>query len=741
MGPTRAQFIQYAPAALAVVPLAAGPWSALAAAAAGAGAWAVGASAPVLRSLIACGLTTTGCGIAASEVLAAGMNPLIALGLAVPAGAAALAHHRNLAGHIPAAELTPATVTKDTGTGTGLTSQEQVIAAFWAEYISGPTQTEDRKLIQPGANLEQLVLQVDGSQVVFTGIITLPPGQQVRVREADIASVYHVPTSQIELGDPKHYAPNALPVTVHLKVPAEQPQIQTGAPTTPQELWAAYVGVPEGAMPGTTLTLTRYDGPLDWEGIATRDRKAIGTVNLQDLAGNLDLETIQIALAPGDKPSQMGIRVMREHALMHGTMLSTVVDELSMDSRGYVRAGTYVDGRPALLPLAQPGSGARHLYLVGGSRSGKSGLLEQILLSAHRSGIAVILASPQAGTIAGASLAAYLGDGLDEAMGALRLAYAMLLDRESRYRSPAFPFTDVLILVVIDEAHMLLSASSPHHDEAKAIVEQLTRRSLKRGIGVVLATQTPLAEDLGNSTIIRSQLLIGGGAVFLRCAKGQGSLVGTNAVEGAEGIDLSMIPSQWPGQYAKVADRDMSGLATEAAAAPEDGTFGLGYLLTPGSQAVQFRSLHLDVPPVSLAGGEPPVGIEHCDAWRERDAIAQTRMVDKRGKNLVGSLADLLAAAEAAASSSQEPAAHHNPAGLHAVPGPARPGGAPAAPDGQELIKPRILELLQEHSIPMTAETIARKLEIPATRVKPRLSELKKRGEVTNENGLWKAAG
>ncbi|MFJ6785261.1 hypothetical protein [Streptomyces yangpuensis] len=739
MGPTRAQFIQYAPAALAVVPLGAGPWSALAAAAAGAGAWAVGVSAPVLRSLIACGLTTTGCGIAAHEVLASGMNPLIALGLAVPAGAAALAHHRNLAGHTPVPELTPATITKSAGTGTGLTSQEQVIAAFWAEFISGPTQTEGRKLIQPGAALEHLVLQVDGNHVVFTGIITLPPGQQVRVREADIASVYRVPVSQIELGDPKHYAPNALPVTVQLTAPAAQPQIAAGAPTTPQELWAAYVGVPEGAMPGTSLTVTRYDGPLDWEGIATRDRRAIGTVNLQDLAGNLDLETIQIALAPGDKPSQMGIRVMREHALMHGTMLSSVLDELSMDSRGYVRAGTYVDGRAALLPLAQPGSGARHLYLVGGSRSGKSGLLEQILLSAHRSGIAVILASPQAGTIAGASLAAYLGDGLDEAMGALRLAYALMLDREARYRSPAFPFTDPLVLFVIDEAHMLLSASSPYHLEAKAIVEQLTRRSLKRGIGVVLATQTPLAEDLGNSTVIRSQLLIGGGAVFLRCAKGQGSLVGANAVEGAEGIDLSMIPSQWPGQYAKVADRDMSGLATEAAAAPEDGTFGLGYLLTPGSQAVQFRSLHLDVPPVSLAGGERPVGIEDCDAWRERDAVAQTPMVDKRGKNLIGSLADLLAAAEGAPSS-QEPAAHHNPAGLHAVPGPARPGGAPAASDGQELIKPRILELLQEHSIPMTAETIARKLEIPATRVKPRLSELKKRGEVTNENGLWRAA-
>ncbi|MFI8326386.1 hypothetical protein [Streptomyces sp. NPDC085529] len=742
MGPTRANFIQYAPAALAVVPLAAGPWSALAAAAAGAGAWAVGASAPVLRSLIACGLTTTGCGIAASEVLAAGMNPLIALGLAVPAGAAALAHHRNLAGHLPAAELTPVTTGAGAGAGatTGQTSQAQLITAWWREYISGPTQTQGRVLIQPGANLEHLGLEIDADHVAFTGIITLPQGQQVRVKAADIASVYQIPVSQVELGDPKHYAPNALPVTVHLKVPAEPPQIAAGAPTTPEELWAAYVGAPEGAMPGTTLTLTRYDGPLDWEGIATRDRKAIGTVNLQDLAGNLDLETIQIALAPGDKPSQMGIRVMREHALMHGTMLSSVLDELAMDSRGYVRAGTYVDGRPALLPLAQPGSGARHLYLVGGSRSGKSGLLEQILLSAHRSGIAVILASPQAGTIAGASLSAYLGDGLDEAMGALRLAYALMLDREARYRSPAFPFTDPLVLVVIDEAHMLLSAASPYHDEAKAIVEQLTRRSLKRGIGVVLATQTPLAEDLGNSTVIRSQLLIGGGAVFLRCAKGQGSLVGANAVEGAEGIDLSRIPSQWPGQYAKVADRDMSGLATEAAAAPEDGTFGLGYLLTPGSQAVQFRSLHLDVPPVSLVGGERPVGIEDCDAWRERDAIAQTRMVDKRGKNLVGSLADLLAAAEAAASSSQESAAHHTPTHLHAVPGPARPGGAPASPDGQELIKPRILELLQEHSIPMTAETIARKLEIPATRVKPRLSELKKRGEVTNENGLWRAA-
>ncbi|MFB8046949.1 hypothetical protein ACFC8F_37285 [Streptomyces hydrogenans] len=734
MGPTRAQFIQYAPAALAVVPLAAGPWSALAAAAAGAGAWAVNTSAPVLRSLIACGLTTTGCGIAAGEVLAAGMNPLIALGLAVPAGAAALAHHHNLTGHTPA--LVPATTT---GAGAGLTSQEQVIAAWWAEFISGPTQTEGRKLIQPGAVLAQLTLAAGDEAVAFTGVITLPQGQQVRVKAADIAAVYQIPVSQVELGDPKHHAPNALPVTVHLKkAPQPTPITAGGTPTTPEELWAAYVGVPEGAMPGTTLTVTRYDGPLDWEGIATRDRRAIGTVNLQDLAGNLDLETIQIALAPGDKPSQMGIRVMREHALMHGTMLSSVLDELSMDSRGYVRAGTYVDGRPALLPLAQPGSGARHLYLVGGSRSGKSGLLEQILLSAHRSGIAVILASPQAGTIAGASLATYLGDGLDEAMGALRLAYAMMLDREARYRSPAFPFTDPLILVVIDEAHMLLSASSPHHQEAKAIVEQLTRRSLKRGIGVVLATQTPLAEDLGNSTVIRSQLLIGGGAVFLRCAKGQGSLVGANAVEGAEGIDLSMIPSQWPGQYAKVADRDMSGLAIEAAAEPEDGTFGLGYLLTPGSQAVQFRSLHLDVPPVALAGGERPVGIEHGDAWRERDTIARTPMVDKRGKNLIGSLTDLLTAAAGTPAGQEAP--HHNPARPHTGTGPAGPGGAAPAPEGQELIKPRILELLQEHSIPMTAETIARKLETSARNVKPRLSELKKQNKVTNENGLWRAA-
>ncbi|MFJ9648151.1 hypothetical protein [Streptomyces sp. NPDC101206] len=722
MGPTRAQFIQYAPAALALAAATAGPWSALAAAAAGAGAWAINASAPALRSLIACGYTATGCGIAAHQVLASGMNPLFALGLAVPAGAAVLAHHRNTAGELPAL---PATTTAEAGQS----SQAQLITAWWKEFISGPTQTEGRKLIQAGAQLAHLVLEAGDDHVSFTGIITLPQGQQVRVKAADIAAVYQIPVSQVELGDPKHYAPNALPVTVHLKKAPQQPQIAAGgAPTTPEQLWAAYVGVPEGAMPGTTLTLTRYDGPLDWEGIATRDRKAIGTVNLQDLAGNLDLETIQIALAPADKPSQMGVRVMEEHALMHGTMLSSVVDELAMDSRGYIRLGTYIDARAALVPLAQPSSGARHLYLVGGSRSGKSGCLEQVLLSAHRSRIAVILASPQAGTIAGASLAAYCGDGLDEAMGALRLAYAMMLDRESRYRSPAFPFTDPLILIVIDEAHMLLSTSSQYHAEAKAIVEQLTRRSLKRGIGVVLATQTPLAEDLGNSTVIRSQLLIGGGAVFLRCAKGQGSLVGANAVEGAEGIDLSAIPSSWPGQYAKVADRDMSGLNTEAAAKPEDGTFGLGYLLTPGSQAVQFRSLHLDVPPISLAGDTTPVAAEDCQAWRLRDAITRTAVVDQRGKNLIGSLTDLLTKTQQGPPALPQQRAQADPAGLA------------SASDGQELIKPRILELLRQESIPMTAETIARKLGTSAKNIKPRLSELKKRDEITNENGLWRAA-
>ncbi len=67
MGPTRAQFIQYAPAALAVAAARRRPLVALAAAAAGAGAWALNASAPVLRSLIGCGFTATGCGSAAHE--------------------------------------------------------------------------------------------------------------------------------------------------------------------------------------------------------------------------------------------------------------------------------------------------------------------------------------------------------------------------------------------------------------------------------------------------------------------------------------------------------------------------------------------------------------------------------------------------------------------------------------------------------------------------------------------------
>ncbi|MCY0919998.1 MULTISPECIES: ATP-binding protein [unclassified Streptomyces] len=718
MGPTRAQFVQYAPAALAVTSLVAGPWSALVAGAAGAGAWAIHASAPALRSLIACGITATGSGIAAHQILASGMDPLFALGLAVPAGAAALAHHRNTAGEVPALPVT---------TTAGQTSQAQLITAWWTEFISGPPQTEGRKLIQAGAVLAQLAIDVGDDHASFTGIITLPQGQQVRVKAADVASVYKVPVSHVEMGDPKHFAPNALPVTVHLRKPTAAPQIVGGAPTTPEEVWAAHVAIADGAMPGTTLTLTRYDGPLDWEGVATRERKAIGAVNIQDLAGNLNLTNIQVALAPTDKPSQMGVRVMKEHALMHGTMLSTVADELAMDSRGYVRLGTYIDASAALVPLAQPGSGARHLYLVGGSRSGKSGVLEQILLSALKSGIAVILASPQAGTIAGAGLAAHCGDGLDEAMGALRLAYALMLDREARYRSPSFPFVDPLVLIVIDEAHMLLSASSPYHLEAKAIVEQMTRRSLKRGIGVVLATQTPLAEDLGNSSIIRSQLLIGGGAVFLRCARGQGSLVGANAVQGAEGIDLSMIPDSWPGQARKVADRDMSGLDTKASANPEDGTFGLGYLLTPGSQAVQFRSLHLDVPPASLAAGLSPVAVEDCEAWRHRDAITRTPMVDQRGKNLVGSLTDLLTKAQ-----------HGTP-----VPQQRAQTGAAAPADssgGQEQIKPRILELLQKESMPMTAETIARKLGTPVKNVRPRLSELKKRDEVINENNLWRSA-
>ncbi len=621
-----------------------------------------------------------------------------------------------------------------------MTSQAQLITAWWKEFISGPTHTEDRKLIQPGAHLEHLALEADGDHVWFTGIITLPQGQQVRVKAADIAAVYQIPVSQVELGDPKHYAPNALPVTVRLKVPAAQPQIAAGTPTTPEEMWAAYVGVPEGAMPGTTLTLTRYDGPLDWEGIATRDRRAIGTVNLQDLAGNLDLETIQIALAPGDKPSQMGIRVMREHALMHGTMLSSVVDELSMDSRGYVRAGTYVDGAPAAsgaARLRRPPPLPRRRVQVGQVRTAGADPAVRPPLPYrgdprlptgrdHRRGPAVGVPRGRPGR----------GDG--------RAAPGLRDDARPRGPLPLPPRSPSPTRWSRSSSTrcMLLSASSPYHLEAKAIVEQLTRRTLKRGIGVVLATQTPLAEDLGNSTVIRSQLLIGGGAVFLRCAKGQGSLVGANAVEGAEGIDLSMIPSQWPGQYAKVADRDMSGLATEAAAAPEDGTFGLGYLLTPGSQAVQFRSLHLDVPPVSLAGGEPPVGIEVCDALRalrrdhpdadgrqaRQEPDRQPRRPPCRGRGR-----PLVAGAGA-------PPQPRRPPGRRRVQQARRSwrsrGGARRT-GADQATHPRAPSGAVHPDDP--AETIARKLGTSAKNIKPRLSELKKRDEVTNENGLWRA--
>lgn len=40
----------------------------------------------------------------------------------------------------------------------------------------------------------------------------------------------------------------------------------------------------------------------------------------------------------------------------------------------------------------------------------------------------------------------------------------------------------------------------------------------------------------------------------------------------------------------------------------------------------------------------------------------------------------------------------------------------------------------------MTAETIARKLGTSVKHIKPRLSELKGRDKVTNENGLWRSA-
>jgi hypothetical protein len=207
---------------------------------------------------------------------------------------------------------------------------------------------------------------------------------------------------------------------------------------------------------------------------------------------------------------------------------------------GTAMAGRFADAAAAHLKFFTPRYGTRHALVSGTTGSGKSEFLNLLIFIAIVCGYIVpVVLDPQEGQ----SLPFWrdrclYAPGPDECLDMLRGLHAGMLDR-SRYLASlrwdddgvpmrGMPFFDhvmtglPIILIVFDEAHMLLSGGSGREQskvqqQAVKYTLEIGRLGRKTGTALWLGTHLPSLSDLGGEQALRD-MLRGGNVVSFRTA-------------------------------------------------------------------------------------------------------------------------------------------------------------------------------------------------------------------------------
>ena len=247
-------------------------------------------------------------------------------------------------------------------------------------------------------------------------------------------------------------------------------------------------------------------------------------------------------------------------------------------SKGSFPAMVTADGETLNFQLWVPGEGGSHGLISGGTRVGKSTLLDLILTECAMSDRVRPMIIDGAG---GASLAQWVGrvkefaTNINDAKELMRYAIELLDKRnsaliEQRQQGGAAsiePSPDQpLIPVLIDEAHEFLMADP----DFVRLCERFAQQKAKYAGSLILSTQVPSVEQLGGSSALRGQLKMGT-VIALRLTEGSNQHmleIGDPMPE-----DLRNLPAEFP-----------------------DGTKtrGLGYMMT--SRKIRSRVIYLKDP-------------------------------------------------------------------------------------------------------------------------------------------------
>jgi hypothetical protein len=263
---------------------------------------------------------------------------------------------------------------------------------------------------------------------------------------------------------------------------------------------------------------------------------------------------------------------------------------------GRARLGVHADLDQAHWQVYVPGVGAKGGVVIGSSGSGKSRLLELLGVSCmYSERVLVWVADPQEGASLPA-LAPYTDwaacdpdeIGLMFASALDLIAFRSKINKVLRREPHPISTEAPMVLIILDECHMVLKANSPLTKAA----DDIARMGRKAGVGLIAATQYPEASSYGDKISLRDSLAAANSAVLRIANKATGGML-----PGLELLDPAGLPD----------------------------VPGLGYLAGKDRRTAPFRTYFEDQPVVErLAAAAPKISLEPAalaylgERYRER---------------------------------------------------------------------------------------------------------------------------
>lgn len=459
------------------------------------------------------------------------------------------------------------------------TGAERVVEV-WAEHVTAEAG------LHPGTTLTEVTVAADGS---WEGVAVAPRGRAVAVTVEQVASLYEVPAARVTVHPEADAPPNLARVRV---AGTAAPVVELTGIEEKLHVWSTVIAARGGSLPGSHLDDLAETGN-GWRALVVAERgKQVGSLTVDDIVSAYQVDTSRVSYVgiPGH-PYLAELTVMDRNPLQDGVLFASA--DVLDHTTGQAVIGIRADGSEARYRFWRPGSGVVHSLLIGCTGSGKSRLLDELLVIERHNGMVSWVLDAQSGQsvpdwardvdyYAAGALAAYRG---------LRAAHAVMLSRSARYAAlewtddkgrrrrglkefvPGRP--DQILSVTLEEAAFLFK----EFPDAGDLAADIAKMGRKCGVRVRVVLQDPKVDEIGSSTL-RAQLRMGN-VVLLRTDGDQTNRLALGS--SLDAVSPSGIPETFPNGT---------------------GTQGLGYLSSGEDKGGMFRGAYVEDPLDWIEGGE-----------------------------------------------------------------------------------------------------------------------------------------